>query len=587
MSIKRKKVSELPEATDTSGFWIFGSKTIDGVVESVKFSFDKITSLFGVSQEKGQDTTLAPSLKLFTDEVYKLNTDIQYLDKTKLTVHKTPDGYFLITDEQGNIALMITPTGQFDAADITLLKDKIAAMGFGDNTDIIQSDDGSLFFCDKKGYVAAMINMSGQFNAADITLLKPKIEALGFVTNGVPDINLSEVTHILSYGQSLSVGVAGGSVVSTSQKYNNKMFIGGTMPQYSTVTNPLSDWTPLIEAHIDGTNGAGDETPLSGASDRLIQTLIAQGTISSSELDSTVILASAPGEGAQPIAALIKGSTSGLYNRVLDQIRAGYSLAQSKGLSYNVPAIFWTQGETDISYGTTAEDYRARLQILYTDLNTDIKAVTKQSNDVAIIMYQVASHNLRTPNNKPDIALLQLDMGLNIQGIYLATAMYHLEYLYGGTNVHLPSKSYRLMGEYYGYVLSQVMQGIDWKPMYIRSITVQGKIIILDIFAPVYPIVIDTNTVSTIDNYGFSIKNASNSEIIQSVEIIRGNSIKIVCSESPTGLILDYAINGTGAGNVIGARGNIRDSQGDSLKSEIQSTQYRMDNWLPISRINL
>ncbi|MFV0341004.1 MAG: WD40/YVTN/BNR-like repeat-containing protein [Parachlamydiaceae bacterium] len=67
-NIKKKKVSELPEATDTTGFWIFGSKTVGGAVTSVKFAFDKIISLFGVTQEKGQSVTLAPSQKAWTDE---------------------------------------------------------------------------------------------------------------------------------------------------------------------------------------------------------------------------------------------------------------------------------------------------------------------------------------------------------------------------------------------------------------------------------------------------------------------------------------------------------------------------------------
>lgn len=75
--IKTKKVSELPEATDTSGFWIFGSKTVNGVVSSVKFAFDTIASLFGLTQEKGQSTTLAPSQKLFTESQDEQDAEIQ------------------------------------------------------------------------------------------------------------------------------------------------------------------------------------------------------------------------------------------------------------------------------------------------------------------------------------------------------------------------------------------------------------------------------------------------------------------------------------------------------------------------------
>lgn len=72
MEIKKKKVSEMTEETNTEGFWLFGYNENRPIEDrSVKFAFDKITSVFGVTQEKGQSTTLAPSLKLFTDEVNK------------------------------------------------------------------------------------------------------------------------------------------------------------------------------------------------------------------------------------------------------------------------------------------------------------------------------------------------------------------------------------------------------------------------------------------------------------------------------------------------------------------------------------
>lgn len=77
------KVSELAEATDTTDFYIFGSKTINGVVTSVKFLFNNITSLFGVSQEKGQDIILAPSLKLFSDEILRLDSAKEYYNVTQ------------------------------------------------------------------------------------------------------------------------------------------------------------------------------------------------------------------------------------------------------------------------------------------------------------------------------------------------------------------------------------------------------------------------------------------------------------------------------------------------------------------------
>lgn len=83
-NIKKKKVSELPEATNTTGFWIFGSKTVAGVVTSVKFAFDNIVSLFGVTQDKGQSVTLAPSQKLFTDEIDSKTNKGNYINASQI-----------------------------------------------------------------------------------------------------------------------------------------------------------------------------------------------------------------------------------------------------------------------------------------------------------------------------------------------------------------------------------------------------------------------------------------------------------------------------------------------------------------------
>ncbi|MFT4221994.1 SGNH/GDSL hydrolase family protein [Dysgonomonas sp.] len=102
-NIKKKKVSELPEATDTTGFWIFGSKTVGGAVTSVKFAFDKITSLFGVVSEFGQSITLAVSQKLFTEEVNKKATKTD--DDGNLVVY-SPDGKL---DKVLNFASSETP----------------------------------------------------------------------------------------------------------------------------------------------------------------------------------------------------------------------------------------------------------------------------------------------------------------------------------------------------------------------------------------------------------------------------------------------------------------------------------------------
>lgn len=60
--IKTTTVDQLPEATDTKNFWIFGYKSDNPVGKrSVRFAFEKIQKLFGVENAMGTSTTVAPS----------------------------------------------------------------------------------------------------------------------------------------------------------------------------------------------------------------------------------------------------------------------------------------------------------------------------------------------------------------------------------------------------------------------------------------------------------------------------------------------------------------------------------------------
>ncbi|MEN9919689.1 MAG: hypothetical protein RL662_2125 [Bacteroidota bacterium] len=72
--IKIIKGSELPivEDINKATFLAYEDKTIS--LKSGRIDLSKMTPLFGVSQEKGQSTILAPSLKLFTNEIESAET---------------------------------------------------------------------------------------------------------------------------------------------------------------------------------------------------------------------------------------------------------------------------------------------------------------------------------------------------------------------------------------------------------------------------------------------------------------------------------------------------------------------------------
>ena len=101
--------------------------------------------------------------------------------------------------------------------------------------------------------------------------------------------------------------------------------------------------------------------------------------------EDTIICIFPGGLGMQPIKNLKKDSSP--YNKFIEEINCAYQNAQEKGWDFNIPAVCWMQGESDIAdYPET--DYKASLKQMYQDLNADIKNITHQPNDIRFICYQ-------------------------------------------------------------------------------------------------------------------------------------------------------------------------------------------------------
>ena len=100
----------------------------------------------------------------------------------------------------------------------------------------------------------------------------------------------------------------------------------------------------------------------------------------------TVICTFPGGQGATALAQLSKATDP--YNRFIDDIAKAYRLAQKGDCKrFYVPAVCFLQGESDIAdYPDT--DYTQLLLQFKEDINRDIKAITRQTEDVRIITYQ-------------------------------------------------------------------------------------------------------------------------------------------------------------------------------------------------------
>ncbi|MFR9164993.1 MAG: sialate O-acetylesterase [Dysgonomonas sp.] len=553
-NIKKRKVSELPEATDTSGFWIFGSKTIGGAVTSVKFAFDKITSLFGVTQETGQSITLAPSQKLFTNKNDEMLDLIDtHTGNSKIHLGETEEPGFAVCDAFGNCAYRIDEDGiskmNLDFDITSLFIKTMVEKGFA--------------ISDANGNASLVIDAKGE---TDLKLSKVALKRLKKQLESLDGLLQADYNHIVTYGQSLGEGSQCSPII-TSSEFSPlaKMFNHGIKTRYGT--SPMyQSFVPHVERQ-DAENG---ETPAAGTAVMFIR---------SSELDGAdgkVILSSCCARGAMSVAQLSKGTT--WYNNIINDVTNAKRLADAEGKTYRLVAVTWTQGEYD--YGNGKDYYKQKLTQLRADLIADVQAITGDDySALPFVMYQVSS-SYTAGKSYPDIGLAQLELAIesDTNGFFLATPIYHLQYADGW---HLKNFASKWMGAYYGYALYRVMLEKNWKPLYPVSHTVSGTALYLKFSKQGLVFDKPAYITATIANRGFSVKDASNNELIQSVEISAPDTVKITCSSSPAGLSVTYGFANSNNRNA----GELRDNQ--EVVFPIQGTDYNLYNWCTIFEYKL
>lgn len=365
--------------------------------------------------------------------------------------------------------------------------------------------------------------------------------------------------HVLSTGQSLSVGAGGSPSLTRTQPYANKM-----------LTSAKTAFTPLIEPSI----GAAGET-ISSALANMISSLS-----SDNAFDTIVTL---HGVSGTTYSGLKKGTAA--YNNGMAQIQAAMGLAIAINRPYQVAAVTTVHGESDEGRGATAAQYEGYLVEWQKDYQTDAQAKTGQTAPVPLFTDQMSSWTAYS-GATPHTALGQLNAAKNYPTkIYLVAPKYILDHPDG---VHLNNYSYRRLGEYYGKVMKQVLvDGQPWLPVMPIAVVRNNNTIVAKFHVPVAPLAFDTTRVDLKTNYGFEYADNSNSASITKVEIIGSDVIKVTLNKTPTGANqrLRYAYTGT-AGSGAGAhrsgapRGNLRDSDTTPALYQDASVPAAMGNYL-------
>lgn len=395
----------------------------------------------------------------------------------------------------------------------------------------------------------------------------------------------AQLAHIILYGQSLSLGVAGRPALSTTASLPwAKMFQGGLRSRdaqaSSAAYNPdfYASLVALKEADTTTNDGYG-ETGAYACAEMIAQLLLAEDGIDVGA-SGQQLLFSAPGEGSQPISTLQSGGT--YWPRVQADVTNGAARGLAAGLPYLPHGVTWRQGERDTLNQTAPAAYKAALRDQVVGaLRAYAASVTGVDQLMPCVTYQLASH--RSYSADPLIALALLELVEEEANFALSAPLYSMPH---ADHAHLTNVGYRKLGGYEGIAWKRwLFDGV--KPRHLRALEpswLNGAVIVpFDV--PAGRLVLDTTAVTNPGNYGFSIvDNAGAAVAISSVSLVGTDRvlIKHAGGALPSGSQLRYAWGTglTGVGPTAGPRGNLRDNQGDSITFK----GSRMDNWAPIFR---
>ncbi len=380
----------------------------------------------------------------------------------------------------------------------------------------------------------------------------------GSAGSGAQPVQLAyrDINHVLSTGQSLSVGVGGPPALSVTQPYDNVMFAGGIAAVFN-----LTSFAPLVE----GVNPLA-ETMSSGFANYVTQMAHDEVLLYQPMGERTHnILVTLHGVSSAPYLSLKKGTPA--YNYGMAQIAAASTLTAAQSLSHVIRAVTTVHGESDHLSGNTK--YEADLVQWQADYEADAQAVTKQSEPVVLLQTQMSSWT-KYATARSLIPSAQLAASENNPNkIVLVGPKYNLVYVDG---VHLTNEGYRHMGAYYAKVYRHVvLEGKSWRPLAPTAIARNQATITVDFDVPVPPLVLDTTLVTDPGNYGFEYADDSGAAAppIASVKLAGPESVTVTLAAAPTGTNprLRYAftgVPGAAAGASTGPRGNLRDSDASS-----------------------
>ncbi len=291
------------------------------------------------------------------------------------------------------------------------------------------------------------------------------------------------------------------------------------------------------------------------------------------------------GLGTTDLAGL--GSSSSAYRRLMDDIGYACDYVERHGGRFLVPAICWMQGESDIA-NYPGTDYMQLLGKVVEDFNRDIMAITQQKDSVRMVCYQtnaLSRGHLFDPQSfhceEMEVPQTMVSM-LRDNNLFWASGPTYL-YDFAREAIHIDGFGQKRLGYLEGKAVLGILRG-EARFRGLIPLSVEGSAdsssVVVKMNVPCPPLRFDTTMVSKASCYGFSVVDSLGEDLAVGVRLM-GDSVVIRCSRNPVGCKVRYAVNGEMAksGNRHGPRGNLRDSQGETLSVEIKGRAFPLHNW--------
>lgn len=421
-----------------------------------------------------------------------------------------------------------------------------------------------------------------------------------------------DINHVLSTGQSNSVANGGGAPSLTqTQPYTNLMFDTGVMPMKGCDGNGCTQYdTPAAFAPLVETDKFFNyvvETASNGIADEISNLALQKYMFGTKAGYPTKhdVLVSLHGRSGNTYWCLRKNGCNYKpgylkpFSQGLMEVASAKALAMAAGKSYIVRAVTTVHGESD-HYSYTAgtqefplpgtdgvpgaiADYADGLIEWQRDYETDVKAITGQTQGIPLLVSQVSGWTDATISK---VAQMELDAHIRAPGkVVLVTPAYPLDVR--NDCLHFSATGQRRLGEYFAKAYAKIIfGGGTWEPVRPKTVSRAGNVITVQYFVPKPPLVFDTTRVTNPGNYGFTFLDGSGAPpTITNVALTAADTIQITLSGTPTGPTprLRYAQNQPAPGTACigpgttysgGARGNVRDS--DDTPSQYG---YDLFNW--------